>query len=109
MLPGSPAEKAGVKQGDIFLRLDGQVIAAGRPEDAGLFDNLIRAYRVGATVELAAAVRAKKRRSIALAADRRPKPNWRNKDDRFEFTVREISFNKRVEAEAGHRRKGRPC
>ena len=103
VLPGSAAEKAGVKKGDIFLKLDGQVIAASRPEDSDLFDNLIRAYKIGDEVELAA-FRDGKPEKMTVKLGLRPKTDaelQEYKDDRFEFTVRELSFTKRVEAQLG--------
>jgi len=36
-MPDSPAEKSGIKIGDIFLKLDGQVIAASTQADQELF------------------------------------------------------------------------
>ena len=52
VLPDSPAAKAGVKVGDVFLKLDGEVIAASTPSDQELFENMIRAGKVGSTAEL---------------------------------------------------------
>lgn len=99
VLPDSPAAKAGVKVGDLFLKLDGQVIAASTPSDQELFENLIRAYRVGAAVELEG-VRDGEPLKLTAALSRQPKssaelPEF--KDDRFEFTARELSLNDRVE------------
>ncbi len=108
VLPDSAAEKAGVKKGDVFLKLDGQVIAASRPEDSDLFDNLIRAYKVGDEVELAG-IRDGKPEQLKVKLGRRPKTEselQEYKDDRFEFTVRELSFGKRVELQLGTDEKG---
>lgn len=101
VLPDSTAEKAGLKKGDIFLKLDGQVISASRPEDGDLFDNLIRDYKVGDEIELDA-VRAGKPEKLKLTLGRRPKTDaelQEYKDDRFEFTARDLSFTKRVETD----------
>jgi serine protease Do len=100
VLPASPAEKAGVKVGDIFLKLDGQVIAASTPADEELFDNLIRQYKVGGEAELAG-VRAGKPLKISLKLGKQPKPATEleeYKDDRFEFTARELSLRDRLDA-----------
>ena len=50
--PGTQAEKAGLTTGDLLLKLDGKVIPASRPEEADLFDTLIRQYRIGTEVTL---------------------------------------------------------
>jgi serine protease Do len=50
--PGTTAETGGLKIGDLILKLDGEVIAASRPEDADLFATRIRQYRVGTEVTL---------------------------------------------------------
>ncbi len=99
VLPDSPAAKAGVKVGDVFLKLDGQVIAASTPSDQELFENLIRAYKVGGTAELEG-VRAGQPLKLTATLGRQPKssvelPEY--KDDRFEFTAREMSLGDRVE------------
>jgi serine protease Do len=52
--PGTTAENAGLKTGDLILKLDGTVIPASRPEDSDLFATLIRQYRVGSEVVLTA-------------------------------------------------------
>lgn len=52
--PGTTAEKAGLKTGDLILKLDGTVIPASRPEDSDLFATLLRQYRVGSEVVLTA-------------------------------------------------------
>ncbi len=99
VLPDSPAAKAGVKVGDVFLKLDGQVIAASTPSDQELFENLIRAYKVGGAAELEG-VRAGQPLQLTATLGRQPKasvelPEY--KDDRFEFTAREMSLGDRVE------------
>jgi serine protease Do len=50
--PGTNAEKAGLKVGDLLLKLDGQIIPASRPEEADVFSSLIRQYKVGVEVSL---------------------------------------------------------
>jgi serine protease Do len=99
VIPDSPAEKAGVKVGDVFLKLDGQVISASTPSDQELFENLIRAYKVGGDAILTG-VRDGQPLTITATLGRQPKtaaelPEY--KDDRFEFTAREISLAERVD------------
>jgi serine protease Do len=50
--PSSTAEKAGLKTGDLLLKLDGTVIPTSRPEDADVFSSLIRQYRISSEVAL---------------------------------------------------------
>jgi serine protease Do len=100
ILPDSPAEKAGVQVGDIFLKLDGQVISAGTTADQELFDNLIRQYKVGSTAELEG-VRHGQPLKTAVTLGKQPKPAFEldeYKDERFEFTARDLSLNDRVNA-----------
>ena len=106
--PGSTAEKAGLRVGDILLKLDGQVIAASTPADQELFDNLVRVYRIGAQIELEG-LRNGEPFKITAVTERQPKvtaelPEF--KDDRFEFTVREISLKERIDDKLGLDLKG---
>jgi serine protease Do len=96
----SPAEKAGLKVGDIFLKLDGQVIAASTSADEELFDNLIRQYKVGGEAELAG-VRTGNPLNMSVKLGKQPKPATElqeYKDERFEFTARELSLRDRLDA-----------
>ena len=98
IIPDSPAEKAGLKPGDILLKLDGQVIAASNPSDDELFDNLIRQYKVGGEAELAG-VRAGEAMKWTATLGKTPKPASdldEYQDELFEFSAREMSLNDRV-------------
>ena len=44
---GANAEKAGLKIGDLLLKLDGTVIPTSRPEESDVFPSLIRQYKIG--------------------------------------------------------------
>jgi serine protease Do len=50
--PGTSAEKAGLKTGDLLLKLDGTVIPTSRPEESDVFAALIRQYRIGTEASL---------------------------------------------------------
>ncbi len=103
VLPDSPAERAGVKVGDIFLKLDGQVIPASTQADQELFDNLIRAYKIGADVELEGMRDGEPIKIVATLAlsPKSPGELAEYKDERFEFTARELSLAERVEEKLG--------
>jgi serine protease Do len=103
VLPDSPAAQAGIEVGDILLKLDGQVIAASTPSDQELFDNLIVQYKVGGEAELDG-LRNSQPLKLTAKLGRQPKPNSEleeYKDERFEFTARELSLNDRIEAKLG--------
>ncbi len=108
VMPGSPAEKGGIKTGDIFLKLDGQVIAASTPSDQELFENLIRQYKATGTAELEG-VRDGKPLKISMPLGRQPKPNSEleeYKDEKFEFSARELSLTDRIDAKLAETEKG---
>ena len=50
--PGANADKAGLKTGDLLLKLDGTVIPTSRPEESDVFSSLIRQYKVGTEIAL---------------------------------------------------------
>lgn len=50
--PGTAAEKAGLKTGDLLLKLDGTVIPTSRPEESDVFASMIRQYKIGVEVVL---------------------------------------------------------
>ena len=52
VFPNTPAEKSGLKTGDLIFRIDGQVIQAHRVEDAEVFGNMIKQYKIDSTIEL---------------------------------------------------------
>ena len=100
IISDSPAEKAGVKVGDIFLKLDGQVIPASTLSDQELFDNLIRQYKVGGDAELLG-LRAGQPLQVTAKLGKQPKPSAEldeYKDDLFEFKARDLSLADRVDA-----------
>ncbi len=52
MHPGSRADKARLKTGDLLLKLDGNVIPTSRPEESDVFPALIRQYKIGTEAAL---------------------------------------------------------
>jgi len=96
--PDTPAKKAGIRSGDLLLRLDGQIINAYRTEDAEIFGNMIKEYKTDATVRFNG-LRNKKVLDLNVTLEKRPAPPNElpeYKEEIFEFTVRELSFGDRV-------------
>jgi len=105
---GSPAANAGVKVGDVFLKLDGDVINASTPADEELFGNLIRQHKVGAEAELEGS-RAGKPLKLTVKLGGQPKPSSEleeYRDERFEFTARDLSHIERLDAKLAPDEKG---
>ncbi|HPS00170.1 MAG TPA: PDZ domain-containing protein [Candidatus Sumerlaeota bacterium] len=97
ILPGHAAEKAGMKVGDILLKLDGDAIPASQPEDTEVLREKIRQYKIGSEVTFDA-VRDGQPLQFKVTLEAPPKPTQelqRYKDDYFELTVREVSFDDR--------------
>jgi serine protease Do len=69
--PDSNAEKAGIKNGDLLLKLDGEIINASRPEDADVFSEAIR--QMSATAEVSLEIkRDKELLTIKVPLERAP-------------------------------------
>lgn len=100
LAPDSPAAKAGLKEGDLLLKLDGKVINARRPEDAEVFPELILAYPAEASVELKG-LREGQEQTWTVALAPRPIDDSElseHRDELFEFTARQLSTAQRDRA-----------
>ena len=96
--PDTPAQKAGIRAGDLLFRMDGQIINAYRTEDAEIFGNMIKEYKTDAIVRFTG-LRNKKALDLNVTLEKRPAPPNElpeYKEETFEFTVRELSFGDRV-------------
>ncbi|MCF7675516.1 MAG: PDZ domain-containing protein [Akkermansiaceae bacterium] len=96
--PGSNAETAGLKVGDLILKLDGSVIAASRPEDSDVFSSAIRQYKIG--TEAALIVR-RGDQELPITVKLATSPEATNELDThecepLEFSSRDISQNDRI-------------
>ncbi|MFZ9201813.1 MAG: PDZ domain-containing protein [Opitutales bacterium] len=99
VLPGSGAADAGVRVGDVILKLDGKVVASRRQEDAEGFGSTLREYPVDATVELEL-LRDAKPLTLKMALRERPAPASELpsvRDQRLGFTARALGFDDRVD------------
>ena len=98
VLPGTSAQSAGLRVGDLIIGIDGKKIAAFRPEHFDVFPAMIRQYDIGAQVELTV-LRDGAEQKIPIALDASPKASREMKtyrDDTFEFMVRDVAAEDRV-------------
>jgi serine protease Do len=96
--PGHEAEKGGIKVGDILVKLDNEEIDASHPEDQEALPNMIRQFKAGTEVQFEV-IRDGKSLTLPVKLEKPPTPSSelkRYKDDNFELTVRELSFDDRV-------------
>jgi serine protease Do len=99
VLPGSNAEQAGLKVGDLLLKLDGKVIPARRPEDSEVFAALLREYPVGTDVQLDA-LRDGQPLAVTLHLAELPATPSELptvKDTRFGFSARQLGYDDKVQ------------
>jgi serine protease Do len=97
--PGSSAEKAGLKVGDVIIALNGQPIPAAEPQDVEVLPAMVRQLRIGTSVELTV---LRDKQQLSLAVELVPSPPLaremkRYRDVNFEFTARDLTFFDRVE------------
>jgi serine protease Do len=95
----SPAQKAGLKVGDILIAIDDEAIEASEESDVEILPAMIRRYPIGEQVLITLLRKGKK---IELKAKlgttpRLPREMEKYRDDNFEFTVRDIAFADRIE------------
>ncbi len=92
------AEEAGLKAGDILTKLDGDKINISRPEEAEVFTEMIRQYKIGSEVTFDV-LRDGEKLKIPVTLESPLKSSnelKRYKDEYFEFTVRELAFQDRT-------------
>lgn len=97
--PGSTAEAAGLRVGDVLLRFDGQEIPASQPEDAEVFEALVRPYPVGSSVKLDL---VRDGRPLVVEARLAPSPPAPRelvelRDEAFEFAARDLTVQDRLD------------
>ncbi len=106
--PGSTAEKAGFKLGDIITHIDNQPIDASQPEDASVFPAMVRRYKIASKAEMTL-LRDGKRKKIEVELVRAPVPvreMQRYKDAVFEFTGRNVAYMDRATRKWSKKQKG---
>jgi len=108
VFPDTPAKDSGIHSGDLLLRMDGQMIRANRVEDAEVFSNMIREYKIDSKVTFSL-LRDQKPMDLNVTLRKRPTPANEldeYEDETFEFTVRELSFSDRVNKRLEQNSKG---
>lgn len=96
--PGTQAEAAGLKVGDVIVAIDGMEVPARRPEDTDVLARQIRQYRSG-TVAAFSIWRDGQKVEVKVTLEQQPIPAaempwW--EDVQLEFSTREIAFDDRV-------------
>jgi serine protease Do len=94
----SPAQKAGIKVGDIIIAIDDKLVEASEGSDIEILPAMIRRYAIGSTVKITL-LRNDKQLDLSVklgTSPRLPREMKRYRDDNFEFTVRDIAFGDRV-------------
>lgn len=93
VIPQSNANKAGIKQGDIILKMDGSIIPVERERDANIFNSMIREYPADESINFEI-FRNKKTIQIKCELETAPKPAKEFKkviNDVLEITLRDLS------------------
>jgi serine protease Do len=91
VLPGAPADKAGMKSGDVLVSLGGNEVSVRVPEELPLFNQLVAALPIGQPVE-AVVERGGKRLTLQATPQeregRRPRPQ---EFEEWGFTARDLT------------------
>ncbi len=106
--PHSQAEKAGLKEGDLLLKLDGEIINASRPEDADVLAEAIRQMSIGAEISLDVK-RNKESLIIKVPLERSPVASSELQEyqcETLEFSARDVGKEDRLRDKSDESEKG---
>lgn len=98
LFPGSPAERGGLKVGDVIIAVDDIPVEVSEPTDIDVFPVMIRRYDVGAKVVMKI-LRNGRERVVPVELGRSPVPPSevaKFSDEHSEFVVRDIAFMDRI-------------
>ncbi len=106
--PGTEAEKAQLRVGDVVLAIDGVEVAARRPEDTDVLARQIRQYRSGTSAAFSV-WRDGGQQEVNVVLEEQPTPPaempwWEDRD--LEFSARDIAFDDRVRLQLSPDAKG---
>ncbi len=106
--PGTSAQTAGLKTGDILTQLDSQDISAEQPGDEEILGSMVRQYGIGDKVKLNLIRDGKQiQTEVVLAAQPTPQADLpKYTDDSFEFTIRNLAFSDYSEGRTTRDQKG---
>jgi S1-C subfamily serine protease len=96
--PGTQAEAAGLRVGDVVVAIDGAEVPARRPEDTDVLARQIRQYRNNAQAVFTI-WRDGNKMEVPVVLEQQPVPPAempRSRDLQLEFTARDIAFDDRV-------------
>ncbi len=101
--PGTQAEAAGLRVGDVVLAVEGDPVTASRAEDTELFARMIRQYAIGVKAVFTL-WRDGKKMDLPVTLEEEPTPPaempwW--EDEQLEFSVHDLAFDDRVRLQLG--------
>ncbi|HEY7161400.1 MAG TPA: PDZ domain-containing protein, partial [Acidobacteriota bacterium] len=99
VLPGSNAEKAGLKVNDIITQVADQPVDASEAQHESVLESMLRAYRVNMPVEFTVIRDAKEMKITAILSEQ-PKPEREMKVYQnvvLEFKGRDLSYDDRIQ------------
>lgn len=98
VFPGLSVDQAGIRQGDVLLKFDGEPVRAPRPEDVFMFTQYVRQYRIGSVVPvdlLRDGTPVSVKITLAEASDTAEEPD-RHEDLTLDFSVRSLTLMDRA-------------
>jgi len=99
VVPGSPAEAAGLQALDILVEMDGDRIDVESESDSAPFAQKIRTYSPGQVVRFVRERASGQRSEVAVTLTQAPTSELhaeRREDEAFELTVRELTLDTRL-------------
>ncbi len=105
---GHSAEAAGMKTGDILLKIDDEIIDAWESHHSDVLTTMIKQYKIGSEVVFDA-IRDEKPIKLTVKLEESQKTNDElksYKDEKFEITLRELSFDDKVSRELDEKFQG---